>query len=73
MALKILTNLEGVLLRFREGKYSTVSDTEQMFHQINVILEGQDPLIFPWQDDKTKRFKITQCAYKYSEKLIPRG
>ena len=40
----LLNNLIDILLRFREGKYAVLSDTEQIFHQINVRPEDQDAL-----------------------------
>ena len=50
----LLNNLIGLFLRFREGKYASVSDIEQMFHQISVRREDQDALRFLWQNDKKK-------------------
>ena len=50
----LLNNLEGVLLRFREGNYAAASDIEQMIHQINVRPEDQDAKRFLRRDDKTK-------------------
>ena len=43
------------MLRFREGKYATVSDIEQMFHQTNVRPENQDALRFLWQNESNRR------------------
>ena len=50
----LLNNLVGILSWFKEGKCAAVSNTEQMFHQINVRPEDQDALRFLWWGDKIK-------------------
>ena len=46
----LLNSLTGLLIRFREGKYAVIADTEQMFHQIFVLEKDRDVLHFLWRD-----------------------
>ena len=41
-----LNNLVSVLLRFREGSFTIIADTEKMFHQDKVRLKDTDALHF---------------------------
>ena len=46
----LLNSLIGLLIRFRKGKYATIADIEQIFHQIFVLEKDQDALRFLWRD-----------------------
>ena len=46
----LFNSLIGLLIRFREGKYTVIADIGQMFHQIFVLEKGRDALRFLWRD-----------------------
>ena len=49
--LDYLNELIGVLLRFRRELYVVISDTKQMYHEVKVAENDQDPLRLVWRDD----------------------
>ena len=52
----LLSNLVGILMRFRSGKIGVMADIKQMFHQVYVSEEDRDSLRFLWRDlDETKK------------------
>ena len=46
----LLTNLSGVLLRFREELVAVAADTEAIFHQCRIIEEDQPALRYLWRN-----------------------
>ena len=46
----LLSNLIGLLIKFKKGKYAVIADIEQMFHQIFVLEKERDALRFLWRD-----------------------
>ena len=43
-----LSNLIGVLMRFREGQFAIMGDIEAVFHQVKVLKEDTDSLRYFW-------------------------
>ena len=56
----LLNNLVGVLLRFLQGKFCVMADTEKMFHQVMVGLRDRDSLSFIWRSNKDENFQDIQ-------------
>jgi len=44
----LISSLQGIILRFRQGKYAFITDIKRMFLQIHVSPEHQDYLRFLW-------------------------
>ena len=59
----IMTNLQGVLLRFREHLYGAQGDKKKMFYSVRVTKEEAMCQMFVWQfkgDDKLRTFAMTR-------------
>ncbi|XP_033110915.1 uncharacterized protein LOC117111970, partial [Anneissia japonica] len=48
---EVISNLVGVLLRFRQERIALVADIESMFHQVHVKPSDRDVLRFLWWKD----------------------
>ena len=60
----LVNNLCGVLLRFREYRYTLVADIEAMFHQVKVPVSDRNSLRFLWWSggdltNKPKNYRMT--------------
>ena len=59
----IMTNLQGVLLRFRESLFAAQGDMKKMFYSVRVTKEKAKCKMFVWQfkgDDKLCMFMMTR-------------
>ena len=52
---KLLNNLIGILLRFREGKVAVTCDIKKMYHAVKIGLLDQLTYRFLWRDYETQR------------------
>ena len=56
----LLQNLDFVLLRFRQHKYTVSADIEGMFLQVGVLARDQISLRFLWREDTTSDVVVHQ-------------
>jgi len=68
-----LSNLLGVLLRFRQGKYAMISDIEKAFLQLELDVFDRDAVRFLWYRETLENNEPKEKPIAYRMKRLPFG